>query len=134
MRFFVQPIALALIMALGAGWAAAQEVLLAEYVADIGPEDHYNSSGTRLGTFGALLAQDRANFHRFGIRHPNDGWDPIFDSRAMRAQISDSVLRVPDYDAPYVRNVLDTPAGTYMVVYVYGVGERITRITIEVPG
>ena len=109
---------------------------MAEYVADIGPEDHYNSSGTRLTSFAALIAQDRANYHRFGIRHKNDGNDPIFSSREMRAQIGPGVLRIEGYYQQYVANVVasDGYGGTYLVVQVYGNGNRITRISIVVPG
>lgn len=116
--------------------SAKAEQLLASYVADLGPEDHYNSSGQRLTSFAALLAQDRANYHRFGIRHASDGNDPIFANRAMRAQIGPGVLRIESYYNQYVQNILNTqsPIGTYMVVEVYGSGNTITRISIVVPG
>ena len=109
---------------------------MAQYVADLGPEDHYNSSGTRLTSFAALIAQDRANYHRFGVRHKHDGNDPIFASREMRAQISPAVLYIEDYFQQYVANVMASNGvgGTYMVVQVYGYGNRITRISIVVPG
>lgn len=60
---------------------------LAYYVAQIGPEDMRNSSGTPIRTLGGVLQQDRANYHRFGIRHARDSGDPIFASRSLRAQI-----------------------------------------------
>ncbi|MCY4335525.1 MAG: hypothetical protein OXC60_12760 [Litoreibacter sp.] len=114
----------------------AQERLLAQYVADIGPEDHYNSSGTRLTSFAALIAQDRANYHRFGIRHDDDGADPIFSDRAMRAQIGPGVMDIEDYYDQYVRNILASngAGGTYFIVNVYGQAGRISRISITVPG
>lgn len=116
--------------------ANAQDRVLARYIADIGVEDHYNSSGTRLTTFAALLAQDRANYHRFGIRHTHDGDDPVFSQRAMRAQITANIVQVPDYYDHYVQNVVasDGSGGTYMVVIVYGNGRTISRMTIDVPG
>lgn len=116
--------------------ARAQDQLLTQYVADLGPEDHVNSKGQRLGSFAALLAQDRANYHRFGIRHRSDGADPIFSSRAMRAQITAAIVEVPDYYQPYVDNVMssDGSGGTYMVVKVFGSGKTISKITIDVPG
>ena len=115
--------------------ASAQDQLLTRYVANIGPEDHYNSQGVRLTTFGALLAQDRANVHRLGIRHEYDGVDPVFGARAMRAQIAGAV-QIPSYYAQYAANVVNSNGfgGTYMVVYVYGYGRTITRVTIDVPG
>ena len=115
--------------------AQAQERLMAKYIADIGPQDHFNSSGALLTTFAALLAQDRANYHRFGIRHPNDGSDPIFGSRAMRAQINGATVQIPSYYTPYTSHMVNNrPGASYMVVYVFGNGATISRITIEVPG
>lgn len=128
---------LAIILTIGlASSAAAQERLLTTYIASIGPEDHYNSSGKRLTSFAALIAQDRANFHRFGIRHEHDGFDPVFAQRSMRAQIGPAILKVESYYKEYIDRVVasDGVGGTYMIVYVYGLGNRITRISIDVPG
>ena len=122
---------------LNASPAIADDRLLAQYVANLGPEDYVNSGGKRLTSFAALLAQDRANFHRFGIRHENDGDDPVFSSRAMRAQINPGTVQIPDHYRQYVANVMASDGrdgGTYMVVYVFGSGDRITRISIDVPG
>lgn len=66
---------------------ARAQTLIAEYFTLIGPADIYNSSGARLGDFGAILQQDRANYHRFGRRDDMDGWDPIFGDPAQRARI-----------------------------------------------
>lgn len=60
---------------------------MAYYRAEIGPEDFRSSRGTRLTDFGAVLQQDRANVHRFGIRHPGDDIDPVFSDRAQRARL-----------------------------------------------
>ncbi|MBO9420105.1 hypothetical protein J7481_11410 [Labrenzia sp. R4_2] len=127
---------LLLLMCFDFSTAVAQEQLLARYIANIGPEDHYNSSGKRLTSFAALIAQDRANFHRFGIRHQHDGFDPIFTHRSMRAQISPAVLKVESYYREYINHVVSSNGadGTYIIVYVYGYGNRITRISIDVPG
>ncbi len=51
---------------------------LASYYATIGREDFYNSSGSPLRDVGAVVQQDRANFHRFGLRHSGDETDPYF--------------------------------------------------------
>lgn len=64
---------------------------LASYYTTIGREDFYNSSGVPLNDVGAVVQQDRANFHRFGLRHPGDETDPYFSDQAMRAQIPDLV-------------------------------------------
>lgn len=60
---------------------------LAYYIATIGPEDFVNSRGVRLTDPGAVLQQERANYHRFGIRHRLDQPDPIFADRNQRARL-----------------------------------------------
>ena len=61
--------------------------LIADYFVELGPQDFYNSSGVRLSSTAAIFQQDRANLHRFGIKHGGDTLDPVFSSREMRAQI-----------------------------------------------
>ncbi|OAN79910.1 hypothetical protein A8B78_11655 [Jannaschia sp. EhC01] len=66
--------------------SAAAPAPVAEYVAFIGEADLYNSNGARLSAPWQVLRQDRANYHRFGIRQPGDEWDPLFadaDDRAL---------------------------------------------------
>ncbi|WP_172294358.1 hypothetical protein [Pseudoruegeria sp. HB172150] len=70
---------------LAAPLAAQQQ--LGAYYAEIGYEDMRNSRGVRLGDFGSVLQQDRANVHRFGIWHDGDQADPYFANRNLRASI-----------------------------------------------
>jgi hypothetical protein len=44
---------------------ARAQSLIGECYDLIGPADFYDSSGVPLDDFGAILQQDRANFHRF---------------------------------------------------------------------
>ncbi len=84
----LRQILLAASLAAQAGPLAAQDWnQLAYYTAWIGPEDMFNSGGQRVATLGGVIQQDRANYHRFGIRHPQDDGDPIFANRDWRAQI-----------------------------------------------
>ena len=53
--------------------------------ATIGPEDMRSSNGAQLTTIGAVLQQDRVDFHRFGIRQKGDSGDAIFNDQAKRA-------------------------------------------------
>lgn len=76
--------------------ASAQQI--ESYYAWIGPEDMRNSRGVRLTTLGAILQQDRANWHRFGIRHREDEGDRLFGDRAVRARIPDLYRRGPGED------------------------------------
>lgn len=64
---------------------AAADELLETYIAELGPDDHYNSRGRRLTAAWQIIRQDRANFHRFGVRDPLDEGDSFFDSMQNRA-------------------------------------------------
>ena len=59
--------------------------LLEMYVARLGIQDHYNSQGVRLDSAAAIIRQDRANYHRFKIRDPEDMGEKFFLSTANRA-------------------------------------------------
>jgi len=61
------------------------------YIAVIGTEDLYSSKGARLQTAGAVLQQDRANVHKFGIRQAGDTGDTYFTTAAERAKMSEAV-------------------------------------------
>lgn len=58
---------------------------VAEYVAFIGDADLYSSNGERLSAPWQVLRQDRANYHRYGIRQAGDQGDPLFDNIEDRA-------------------------------------------------
>ena len=72
---------------------AKGQVIVDSYTAEITPQDRVNSRGSALRDVGAILAQDRANFHRFGIRHPGDSPDSTFDNRQARANMPQLVAR-----------------------------------------
>ena len=61
--------------------------LLESYVALLSERDHFNSSGQRLTTAAAIIRQDRANFHRFGLRDPGDEDDTFFADEGNRAAL-----------------------------------------------
>jgi S1-C subfamily serine protease len=71
---------LALLLALSLPCQAQQ--LIESYQAFLKERDHFNSNGQRLTTAAAIIRQNRANFHRFGLRDQNDEDDHYFaDSR-----------------------------------------------------
>lgn len=113
---------------------AAQERLLATYGTELGPEDYFNSSGVRLNSMAAIIAQDRANFHRFGIRHGSDRSDTIFDSRAARAQISKVPVTICCGLEEHVTKGYDRDYSPFVAISVFGQNGQITRLHIEVPG
>ncbi len=67
--------------------------LVDSYVAVIGERDLYNSNGTRLTQPAQILRQDRANYHRFGIRQPGDDGDDLYGLKANRARMETLIQR-----------------------------------------
>ncbi len=86
------------IVAMAAGLAvspersAAQGPLLEAYSAYLGNADHYNSRGARLTEPWQVIRQDRANFHRFGIRDPGDEYHSFFAIAANRNRMEQMIL------------------------------------------
>jgi hypothetical protein len=119
---------LGLTFLLPAAPAQAQEQFWGGYMTYLGPEDRVNSRGVRLTSAEAIVQQDRANMHRFGIRHARDERDPWFNTKESRAAMG-RALRIPSYYADII-----TKYDALVYVSVYGVSGRITRISIEIPG
>lgn len=69
------------------GTAVSAQSVIESYFAEISQRDMFNSSGVRLTDLGAILQQDRANYHRFGLRDSGDQGDPFFSNLDLRAQI-----------------------------------------------
>lgn len=78
-------LALAIAIAIGAPTFAEAQQLIGSYVARLSETDHFNSSGQRLTSAAAIIRQDRANFHRFGIKDPEDEGDAFFADEGNRA-------------------------------------------------
>jgi len=72
--------------------ASAQE-LKETYRAQLSERDHFNSNGERLQSAAAIIRQDRANFHRFGIRDPGDQSDVFFTDVNNRAELEALIER-----------------------------------------
>jgi hypothetical protein len=72
--------------------AQAQQVI-ASYVARLSAADHFTSNGERLTSAAAIIRQDRANFHRFGVRDPEDESDPFFADQDNRAALEQMLER-----------------------------------------
>jgi hypothetical protein len=80
------------ITAFAPSMAQAQQVI-ASYVARLSAADHFNSNGERLTSAAAIIRQDRANFHRFGVRDPEDESDPFFADQDNRAALEQMLER-----------------------------------------
>ncbi len=81
MRAFILAAGLALSLPV----AAQAQQLLESYTTFLSSRDHYNSNGVRLTAAWQIIRQDRANYHRFGLRDPGDDWDSFFSSIENRA-------------------------------------------------
>ncbi|MBW8301315.1 MAG: hypothetical protein K0M60_17095 [Hydrogenophaga sp.] len=57
------------------------------YCATLGESDHFASDGYPLKDAAAIIRQDRANFHAFGIRDESDENDSTFSSKSNRARL-----------------------------------------------
>ncbi|MBV9657111.1 MAG: hypothetical protein JO295_03270 [Verrucomicrobia bacterium] len=57
------------------------------YRARLSTRDHFNSDGQRLKTAAEVIRQDRANYHRYLRRDPEDTGDPVFGDAAARASL-----------------------------------------------
>lgn len=109
--------------------AFAQETRIGSYMAMLGPEDLTNSSGVRLTSAAAIIAQDRANFHRFGIRHTFDESDPWFSGRGHRMAIPSLVQMSPSTEQIIVRQ------GALVAVTIFATPDgQMTRMRVDIPG
>ena len=109
--------------------AARAQTLIAEYYTLIGPADLYNSSGTQLGDFGAILQQDRANYHRFGRADDLDGWDPIFSDPGQRARIPQLWQIAPGSE--YIPDAALSGKLIYLWIRVFGVGSMPQSLIVS---
>lgn len=113
----------------GANIAFAQEQRIGGYMAYLGPEDLTNSSGIRLQNAAAIVAQDRANYHRFGIRHEFDENDPWFSSRGHRMAIPELVVMSDNTAKIIVRQ------GALVAVSIFADATgQMTSMRVEIPG
>lgn len=118
-----------------AGWAqssirrAHHPQLVDSYVAFIGDDDLYNSSGVRLTQPWAVIRQDRANYHAFNIRQRGDQGDDFFSSAVNRAALEGMLVRGSIAgDAAY----LILRGGALIKVDVYGFGSRGDWVEVTV--
>lgn len=108
--------------------AGAQQ-FMGEYYTSIYAEDMRNSRGQPLGDFCAIVQQDRANYHRFGIRHDGDQGDPFFGSREMRARIPGSCRIVQGSE--YVPGWVLSGKPRHIWVRIFGVNGVPTELWIS---
>ncbi len=105
----------------------AQQII-AEYYTMLVDADLSNSRGVPLGNFCAVVQQDRANYHRFGIRHDGDDWDPIFADRVARARIATTCQLAAGSE--YLPSSLAQYGSKYVHVRVFGSGGIPTLVLV----
>ncbi|WP_223274694.1 hypothetical protein [Tateyamaria sp. syn59] len=120
--------AAAIALTLNFGPAQAQQ-LIAEYYTLLTGADLRNSRGVPIGDFCGIVQQDRANHHRFGIRHDGDQWDPIFADRAARAQIASTCQLAAGSE--YIPSMIAQYGTRYVWVRVYGSGGWPTLVLVS---
>lgn len=89
------------------------------YVAQIGYHDLYNSSGVPLGNPWEVLRQDRANFHRFGVRDIFDQPDSFFANAGNRA-IMENMLSHGSITGQAARDIMSGEAMVLIEIHGYG--------------
>ena len=108
--------------------AFAEEVI-AEYLTWLDAKDTVTSKGVKLTSFGAVLAQDRANYHRFGIRQEFDTSDPIFSNKDMRAKLPELYQAGRSVEA-YIKDDVMSGRGHYVFVRIMGNNGVITHVNV----
>lgn len=105
------------------------EEVIAEYLTWLDAKDTVTSKGIKLDSFGAVLAQDRANYHRFGIRQELDTGDAIFSNKDMRAKLPQLYQAGRPVEA-YIRDNVMSGRGHYVYVRVMGKNGKITHVNV----
>lgn len=113
----------------GNGWAQS---LIDSYTAEIGAADRVNSSGQPLSRPAQILAQDRANVHRFGTRQAADTVDRVFSDRGARAAFPQLLSRGAISGS--ARQALRSGAPVTLQVSVFGHGGTPSHVTVDVAG
>jgi hypothetical protein len=108
--------------------AAMTQQVIDSYVAVIGQQDRTNSSGTALTQPAQILAQDRANFHRFGIRQAGDTADRTFLTAEGRAQMAG--LLGNGFVEPAAAQAILGGQNAPVLVEVLGSGGRATALRV----
>lgn len=118
-------------LALSLAGPARADDYIGGYRAFIGNEDLHNSKGARLTAPWQVLRQDRANYHRFGIRQPGDEGDPFFADANNRAAMEQMILH-----GRIERSAGDAimRGGVMVEVSVYGRGGVGTSIQVRIIG
>ncbi|MCI4665882.1 MAG: hypothetical protein MRY74_14290 [Neomegalonema sp.] len=84
MTIFIRTSLAAALICASAAIAHARTITYQTYIS---VDDLHNSSGVRLGSAAAIVQQDRAHVHKFGLRDPGDQHDSYFNTPARRSAL-----------------------------------------------
>ena len=126
-RLFISLLSTLLLFSIMTPLHAAE--LIDEYYAYIGEDDLYNSRGSRLTEAWQVIRQDRANFHRFGIRQYGDEGDTFFGSQRNRA-IAERMLLNGYIDRSAARRLVS--GNVTIHVEIYGTGQVGNYINVTI--
>ena len=107
--------------------AQADEVMFS-YNAELSVADAHSSNGQPLEGWCSLIRQDRANWHRFGKRDPDDEADPFFDSPERRAMIEGKCEINPNRFRDPGAQIRSGNRQFFLSIQVYGTVGQVTRI------
>lgn len=110
--------------------AVRADDIIAEYHFLVSHQDMVNSQGEPLHDFAAIVAQDRANYHRFGKADEADAGDPIFGSRQMRARIPEFYNAGSGVDNLYADPLNSGIRELFVRVLIMGQDGRVTRLEV----
>ncbi len=103
--------------------------LIDDYYAYIGRDDLYNSKGGRLTEAWQVIRQDRANYHRFGIRQREDQNDSFFSSKRNRA-IAERMIMNGHISKTAANDIVR--GGVFIHVEIFGEGNTGTYLNVTV--
>lgn len=126
MKWFVMSAVGAIFVAL----PVRAEQLLFSYNAELSATDAFSSNGEPLEGWCTLIRQDRANWHRFNKRDPDDEADPFFGNPERRAMITGKCEVRPSQFVDPGAQIRTGNRQFYITVDVFGTGEQVTRITV----
>lgn len=115
-----------------AGETEGDTFIATTYTAYIGMNDLTNSGGDRLPNAAAVIQQDRANVHRFGLADANDEDDLHFEDADARADIPELIAADGGIDADLARLIMQGNVQVYVDVKM--TGETVTGISVYVLG
>ncbi len=109
---------------------AKSDEVIGGYTAYIGEDDLYNSNGVRLTEPWQIIRQDRANYHKFGIRQRGDEGDSFFASEANRAR-AELMLQNGEISRAAARSIVQGDVMIHVMIYGRGSVGRSLRVIVE---